>query len=310
MSCISVVISIKKARRQFLNALKFGFVHHSSDTPLKLGLYVISVPIGNLQDITLRALETLKSLKKIYCEDTRVTRKLLSLYQIDPPILIRCDDHTQGSVTDSIKEDIHNGLAVGLISDAGTPLISDPGYVIISQLRTAKMPIYPIIGACAGIAALSVSGLPTTTFQFKGFVPKKQKQRLEIIDMIDKNPDTYIFYERPERIASFLSLFPEAMTQSLCFVAREITKMHEEYQFSTIFEMLQILPNMTLKGEAVVIISNHNISNQSEIDISAVVTQYLQAGKSPKDISRDADLLKHASRNQLYEIAQSLKNHD
>jgi 16S rRNA (cytidine1402-2'-O)-methyltransferase len=221
----------------------------TSKIPLISGLYVISVPIGNIKDITLRALETLYSLDKIYCEDTRITKKLLSLYQIPCPTLIRCDDHTQESVINSIKHDIANGYAVGLVSDAGTPLISDPGYLIIEALRCLKLPIFPISGISAAIAALSVSGLPTTSFQFKGFIPKKENKRLEIIQYMAEYPDTYIFYERPERIKSFLALFPENFSNCLCFIAREISKLHEEYHYTKLSDMPIILSDMTLKAK-------------------------------------------------------------
>jgi 16S rRNA (cytidine1402-2'-O)-methyltransferase len=279
-------------------------------TVLKSGLYLVSVPIGNLQDITLRALDTLKKLDKIYCEDTRVTRKLLGLYQITPPPLIRCDDVSQESVMHTIKDDIHKGLAVGLVSDAGTPLISDPGYVIITALRKEKLPIYPIAGVCAAIAAVSVSGLPTFSFQFMGFVPKKKKQRLDIINIMHTTPNTYIFYERPERIIDFLNEFPENLQEAQCFVAREMTKIHEEYFFGTITQALEMLATMTLKGEAVLIIATHNIKIDNQIDMTTEILKYLQQGKSIKDISRDTTLLKYASRNDLYDMAQKLKNND
>ena len=280
------------------------------ETPLVSGFYVVSVPIGNLQDITLRALAVLKKLNKIYCEDTRVTRKLLSLYQITPPLLVRCDDAVQESLIDAIKDDIKNGLAVGLVSDAGTPLISDPGYVIVTALRKENVPIYPIAGVCAAIAAVSISGLPTFSFQFMGFVPKKQKQRQEIIEILYKNPNTYIFYERPERIIDFLNEFPENLRQAQCFIAREMTKIHEEYVFGNISQILKNLETMTLKGEAVLIIATHNVTIDNQIDISAEILQYLKQGKSIKDISRDNRLLKYMSRNALYDMAQNLKNYD
>ncbi len=279
-------------------------------TVLKSGLYLVSVPIGNLQDITLRALDTLKKLDKIYCEDTRVTRKLLGLYQITPPSLIRCDDVSQESVMHTIKDDILKGLAVGLVSDAGTPLISDPGYVIITELRKEKLPIYPIAGVCAAIAAVSVSGLPTFSFQFMGFVPKKQKQRASIIDIMHTNPNTYIFYERPERIINFLNEFPDTLHEAQCFVAREMTKIHEEFFFGSITQALDMLATMTLKGEAVLIIATHNVKIDNQLDIKTQILNYLHQGKSIKDISRDPILLKYTSRNDLYDMAQKLKNPD
>ena len=281
----------------------------TSEKPLKAGLYVISVPIGNLQDITLRALDTLKKLNKIYCEDTRITRKLLTLYQIPPPQLIRCDDVMQESATISIKDDIHNGLAVGLVSDAGTPLISDPGYVILASLRKDNLPIYPIGGVCAAIAALSVSGLPTFSFQFMGFVPKKQKQRQEIIDHIGRNPNSYIFYERPERIKGFLQEFPENLQQADCFIAREMTKLHEDYYSAPIKDILKLLETMSQKGEAVLIIATHNqIYCDNNIDISSEIITLLREGDTIKDVIQNKKLLRFVSRNELYTLAQKLKN--
>lgn len=275
--------------------------------PLKSGLYVISVPIGNLQDITLRALETLKNISKVYCEDTRVTKKLLGLYNIPVPTLIRCDDIAQESVMTSIKDDIQKGLAIGLVSDAGTPLISDPGYVIVSELRKNNLPVYPIAGVCAAIAAVSVSGLPTFSFKFMGFVPKKQKQRLEIIDMLSQNPDTYIFYERPERIIDFLNEFTQTMLSAEGFIARELTKLHEEYLYGTIESLKETLKTMSSKGEAVLVIATHNLKTHSDFDIDVEIIKQLKNGKTVKDITKDKGLLKHISRNDLYDKVQALK---
>lgn len=279
-----------------------------ADIPLKSGLYVVSVPIGNLQDITIRALETLKKLDKIYCEDTRVTKKLLDLHQILASELYRCDDQVQAQTIDTIKQDIQNGLAVGLVSDAGTPLISDPGYMVVAALRQQNLPIFPIPGVCAAISALSVSGLPTHQFRFMGFIPKKQKQRLLLIDMMQQTPDSFVFYERPDRILDFIALFPESLQAAECFIAREMTKRHEEYILSSIQELPDKLANMSIKGEAVLIIATHNSQTAQEIDLSVKVSELLLQGKTPKDISQDTYLRQYASRNDLYALAQSLKN--
>jgi 16S rRNA (cytidine1402-2'-O)-methyltransferase len=182
--------------------------------------------------------------------------------------------------------------------------------VIVTALRKENLPIYPIAGVCAAIAALSISGLPTFSFQFMGFVPKKQKQRLDIIDMIQSNKNTYIFYERPERIIDFLNEFPKNLSDAQCFIAREMTKIHEEYLFGSIVQTQEMLATMTHKGEAVLIIATHNITIDNHIDISAEILNYLKQGKSIKDISRDTMLLKYASRNDLYDMAQKLKPHD
>lgn len=280
----------------------------SEKTFLQAGLYVIAVPIGNLQDITLRALETLKNVHKIYCEDTRVTKKLLGLYNIQAPDLIRCDSYQEHAIIDHIADDIQNGLAIALVSDAGTPLISDPGYVIISQLREKKLPIYPIVGACAAISALSVSGLPTQTFQFKGFIPKKQSERLKLIDNMAAYPDTYIFYERPERLVGFLQLLPDIFSECLCFIAREMTKRHEEYSALTVEQTLIFIQNMSHKGEAVFILNTNAIASNHVFDLEAAICDQLKQGYSVKEISRNKDLLKYAPRNTLYENAQTLKN--
>lgn len=279
-----------------------------SETSLKSGLYVISVPIGNLQDITIRAINTLRELDKIYCEDTRITKKLLNLYDIPCPELIRCDDAVQHKMISSIKADLENNLAIGLVSDAGTPLISDPGYTIISALRAENFAIYPITGPCAAIAALSVSGLPTTSFRFMGFIPKKQKQRLEVIDLIQHNKDSFVFYERPERLLDFIQLFPDDLQSAKCFVAREMTKLHEEYISASAKELQNILPNISLKGEAVLVISTHELDHKPKIDLEAEICELLSQGQSPKDISKNISLKEYASRNELYALAQALKD--
>lgn len=274
---------------------------------LKSGLYVISVPIGNLLDITLRALETLKKLDKIYCEDTRVTKKLLTLHNIDVPPLIRADDHVEEKIIDQMIEDFRNNLAFGLLSDAGTPLISDPGYKIIKKLRHDDVPIYPIPGVCAAVAAVSVCGLPTDNFIFKGFVPSKQSAREDIIEDIKQSRKTTIFYERPDRIADFIALLNETLPQADCFIARELTKIHEEFIFGKAIDIPHKLSQMTLKGEAVLIIHCQGDNQQNIDDIDHIVRLFIEQGQSSKDICRNSQLLKLASRNELYDIAERIK---
>jgi 16S rRNA (cytidine1402-2'-O)-methyltransferase len=143
-----------------------------------------------------------------------------------------------------------------------------------------------------------------------GFVPKKQKQRLDIIDTLVNTPDTYIFYERPERIIDFLNEFPVTMNMAEFFIAREMTKIHEEYIYGTLDNLKESLKIMTPKGEAVLIISTHNIKTEVTFDIESYIIQNLKDGKSIRDIAQDKNLLKYISKNDLYDMAQKIKNSD
>lgn len=219
-------------------------------------LSVVSTPIGNLKDITVRAKETLAACQGIICEDTRVTGHLLSLLELPKKELISFHGYSDEGKATWILERLRNGEHLCLVSDAGTPGISDPGYTIISRVRNAGLPIETVPGASAFLAALSISGLPMNHFTYLGFLPLK-KGRKTLLETFKEKEETSVFYESPHRILKTLSefsvLFRDQPTRSIV-IARELTKMHEEVIATTIGELGERVKTLTVKGEFVVVL--------------------------------------------------------
>ena len=222
-------------------------------------LYIVGTPIGNLEDITLRALRILKEVDFIICEDTRVTSHLLARYEIEKT-LVAYFQHSKVSKVDEIIERLGRGQNAALVTDAGTPGISDPGGVLVKQIVTqcsAYVKIEPIPGPCAAIAALSISGLPTDKFLFMGFPPHK-KGRQSYFKKVAEAEETVVFYESPHRILKSLEqLKNNLLTQSpsnSIVVCRELTKMFESVYRGTIVEVLAAVQKDPVKGEYVVVV--------------------------------------------------------
>lgn len=223
-------------------------------------LYIVATPIGNLEDITFRALRVLRECDTVLCEDTRVTKKLLSHYEIDKPML-SYHSHSGTAKYEKVFEMLKKGLTLALVSDAGTPTISDPGSHLISQIRELfgnDVSIEGIPGPSAVIAALSISGVQANTFTFLGFPPHK-KGRKTFFDTVSESPYTTVFYESPHRILKALESLQERLgdTKKVTLV-RELTKMFEEVVAGTPHEVLQHFFERpeTIRGEFVVIVSN------------------------------------------------------
>src|SRR3989338_6746414 len=190
-------------------------------------LFVIATPIGNLKDITLRALETLKQVDLIACEDTRHTQKLLTHYQIQKP-LTSLFEHNERLKVPSLIRQLQEGKTIGLVSDAGTPGISDPGFVLIREAIRSDITVIPIPGPSAIITALPASGLPTDRFCFEGFLPQKSAACKRKLEELKEEKRTMIFYESPHRVIKTLNLMLEAWGDVSIVCARELTKLHEE----------------------------------------------------------------------------------
>jgi len=216
-------------------------------------LYVIATPIGNLEDITLRALRILKEVDLILAEDTRVTKKLLIHYEIDKSIL-SYHQHSGEEKKLEILRRLLGGENLALVTDAGTPGISDPGNELIEFLRGSEssIKIIPIPGASAIITALSVSGFPTNKFVFLGFLPKKKRKKL--FGWLKEGKITFAFYESPKRILKSLDVLYEYFSEAKIFVARELTKMYESTYRGNIKEVKEKLQKDTVKGEMVIIV--------------------------------------------------------
>ena len=218
-------------------------------------LYIVATPIGNLEDITLRAIRVLKECDLVACEDTRQTQKLLNHYGIEKKT-VSYHEHNELTRAAELVKDLEEGMQVAVVSDAGMPGISDPGYRLISLAIRHHIPVVPIPGASAFVAALAASGLPTDSFRFSGFLPAKQGQRRTLLEEIKASPRTQVFYEAPHRIVEALADVVELLGASRpVVVAREVTKIHEEFLRGRADEVLeQLRAKGDVKGEITLMI--------------------------------------------------------
>ena len=216
-------------------------------------LYIVSTPIGNLEDITLRAIRVLKEADLVAAEDTRHTRHLLDRYQIETQ-LTSYHDHNKEEKAPVLVARMLEGKSVALVSDAGTPGISDPGYFLINLAIDQKIPVIPIPGATAAIAALSVSGMPTDRFVFEGFLPAKHLARLKRLREVAEEERTIVFYEAPHKIIRAVEDMIEVFGDRRVVITRELTKIHEETIRGTFSECLKRLHEGSIKGEFTVIV--------------------------------------------------------
>jgi len=192
------------------------------------GLYIVATPIGNARDITLRALDVLASVDAIAAEDTRVARRLLDIHGLKAPTIIRYDEHSAAKARPGILARLEAGEAVALATDAGTPLVADPGFRLATAAIEAGHRVIPIPGASAALTALAISGLPSDKFLFAGFPPNRSAQRLRWLEEIAETPATLIFFESPRRLANALADMAEALGDRPACVGRELTKLYEE----------------------------------------------------------------------------------
>ena len=217
-------------------------------------LYIVSTPIGHLEDITLRAVRVLKEAALIACEDTRHTRKLLDHYGISKP-LVSYHEHNEAARAAELVEKLQAGTAVALVSDAGTPLLSDPGYRLVAAALDAGIPVVPVPGASAVLGALAASGLATDAFRFGGFLPPKQSSRRRALEALRDQDCTLIFYEAPHRILETLEDVESVFGTRPIALARELTKVHEEFLRGTAAEVRgQLAARASVKGEITLLI--------------------------------------------------------
>jgi 16S rRNA (cytidine1402-2'-O)-methyltransferase len=269
-------------------------------------LYIVSTPIGNLEDITLRALRVLKEVDLIAAEDTRRTRQLLTHYGIHKP-LISYHEHNRRMREKTLLNDLREGKSVALVTDAGTPGISDPGEELIRGAVQEGIPLVSIPGPVALVAALSVSGLPTESFLFYGFLPSKAAARRKWLTSLEERPETLVFYESPRRLSSLLEDAAQILGERRVVVAREMTKVYEEVYRGTVSEVLEQIGKEEVKGEVTVILEG--CTSPPPVESSAIIEALKryseEMGLSRKDsVDRVAEDL-GISRRQVYQ--QSLK---
>jgi len=217
-------------------------------------LYIVATPIGNLEDITLRALRILKQADRIACEDTRHTRKLLEHHGINRP-LVSYHEHNEAAATSALIGRLLGGESIALVSDAGTPLVSDPGYRVVAAARQRGIAVTPIPGPSALLAALAASGLPTDTFHFAGFLPARRAERRGFLEKLAGEPATVVCYETPHRILEALEDIEQVLGARRIALARELTKIHEEFLFGDACSVRQALASRpAVKGEITLVI--------------------------------------------------------
>jgi len=216
-------------------------------------LYLVGTPIGNLEDITLRALRILKESDEIACEDTRHTQKLLSHYEISKP-LVSYHEHNEMTRAPELVVAMEQGAKIALVSDAGTPLVSDPGYRLVTLCNRHQIPVIPIPGPSALLAALSASGLPNEEFLFVGFLPARTGERRRALERLRLEDRTLILYEAPHRVAETITDALEILGERPACLAREVTKLHEEFRRATLSELSASLEEKPVRGEITLLI--------------------------------------------------------
>ncbi len=216
-------------------------------------LYIVSTPIGNLGDITLRALETLKTVDLVAAEDTRHTRKLFSRFGIKTPLTSFCGAKEQAK-SEEVLRSLRAGKSVALVSDAGTPGISDPGYYLVKEVVGEGLPLFSIPGPSAIISALTLSGLPTERFVFEGFLPPKKGQRFKKLALLKEEERTIVIYESPRRILKTLAEILEVIGDRKAAVARELTKIHEEVVRGKVSDIIKLWEEKGIKGEITLVL--------------------------------------------------------
>ena len=275
---------------------------------LKSGLYIVSTPIGNLEDISARALKVLEQAEYIACEDTRVTQKLFKLLNLptDKPFICY-QNYNETQKAQDLIDIISSSKSVALVSDAGSPLISDPGFKLVKLCRKQNVPVYVVPGACALIAALQLSGLPTNRFMFAGFIPNKDKSRADLFQDLKGIKSTLVFYETSIRLTKTLKAAADIFKNREMAVAREITKIYEECQTGTAEELLLHYEKTPPKGEIVLMVAPPEEEKTSTIDLNAELQKRLNK-MSVKSAVQEVALLSGANKNTVYKMALELKN--
>jgi 16S rRNA (cytidine1402-2'-O)-methyltransferase len=286
----------------------------SSESPRRGSLYLVATPIGNLEDITLRALRILKEVDQIACEDTRHTLKLLNHFAIDKP-LVSYHEHNELTRAPELVLAIENGASIALVSDAGMPLVSDPGHRLVTLAIRHRIPVVPIPGPSALLTALSASGLPNHEFLFLGFLPARSGERRRALEYLRIEDRTLIFYEAPHRIAATLADALAVLGDRPACLAREVTKLHEEFRRGHLSELIQTLEARPAKGEITLLIgppdqAAHGAPTHTSESLAARVDELIhQAKLDRKEALKLAAKERGLTRREAYRtLLQNGKN--
>ncbi|MBN9480046.1 MAG: 16S rRNA (cytidine(1402)-2'-O)-methyltransferase [Bordetella sp.] len=273
--------------------------------PVSPGLYLVATPIGNLRDITLRALDVLAAADLVLAEDTRVTAKLLTAYGLKAK-LERCDDHASARAAEIALERLKAGEVVALVSDAGTPLVSDPGYVVARAAVAEGLPVHPVPGPSSLLAALCIAGLPADRVLFAGFLPPRSGARRTALEALRPGRQTLVFFESGPRLRDSLADMAEVLGPRPAAVARELTKLYEECVRGTLAELAADPRLDAPKGEIVVVVGPGEAETASAADADAALAEALTRlppGEAAAEVSKALNL----PRKPLYKRALELK---
>ena len=270
-------------------------------------LYLVATPIGNLEDITFRAINILKQVDLIAAEDTRHTLKLLNYYEISKP-LISYHRHNEELKVDILINKLLEGKNIAIVTDAGTPGISDPGEEVVKQAIKQNIEIIPIPGACALINALIPSGLNTKEFAFYGFLPLNKKNRKNILERIKKEDKTIILYEAPHKLIKTLEDILESVGNVNCVIAKELTKIHEKFERNNIYNLIEKLnKEEKIKGEYIILLDmNFNQREEKEEILNKSIEEqyefYKLQGMEKKEIIKQIAKNKNVPKNEIYKL--------
>ena len=273
-------------------------------------LYLVATPIGNLEDITFRAVRILREVDRIACEDTRQTRKLLERYEIAKPC-VSYHEHNEAERTPELIAELRGGATVALVSDAGMPLVSDPGYRLVRAAIDQGIRVEAVPGASALLTALAASGLPTDRFHFGGFLPAKSGARVKALEALRDEPATLIFYEAPHRILDTLAAIQEALGSRPVVVARELTKLHEEYLRGTAAEVRATLAARdAIKGEITLLIGkSESCAIDDATPLDEAVAACIAQGMSRMEAIKAAARARGLSKREAYREIEKAKPH-
>ena len=281
------------------------------DRPLAPGLYLVATPIGNLEDITLRALRVLRQADRIACEDTRQTQKLLNHFEIRTPT-VSYHMHNEGSRTEELIAELKNGARIAVVSDAGTPGIADPGGQIVAAALAAGVDVFPIPGANAAISGLIASGLTTERFTFHGFLPAKAGQRKTALEELARDYGTHIFYEAPHRILDTLADVGAVFgPEQHIVIARELTKIHEEFLRGSVAGVRsQLAARASVRGEIVLMLTATPVETEGkQITLAAeVATMMKSEGISEMDALKRVARERGIGKSEAYRELQREQN--
>lgn len=272
-------------------------------------LYLVATPIGNLDDITVRSLNTLREVDVIACEDTRQTRKLLNHFQIEKRT-VSYHEHNKEASGQGLLDWLAEGKKIALVSDAGLPAISDPGAELVRDAVAAGYPVVPVPGANAALTALIASGLPTDKFVFHGFLPREKKERKAELERLRRYPETLIFYEAPHRIGKTLEAMQEVLGDRQAVLARELTKRYEEFIRGTLSELVEWAGTGEVRGEFCIVVAGASQDGATdeegnfvwwqELTIVQHIEHYIDQGESKKDAMKKVAQDRNLSKRDVY----------